>query len=67
MTKTKIERIRQELLEQYGDIVIMRLYSRKDNALLKEVMLTEITLRNTADVKDLLKLIKEKKPRSLVV
>ena len=67
MTKSKIERIRQELLEQYGDIVIMRLYSRKDKSLLKEVMLTEITLRNTADVKDLLKLIKEKKPRSLVV
>ena len=67
MTKSKIERIRQELLEQYGDIVIMRLYSRKDKSLLKEVMLTEITLRNTADVKDLLKLIKERKPRSLVV
>ena len=67
MTKSKIEQTRRALLEQYGDIVIMRLYSRKDKSLLKEVMLTEITLRNTADVKDLLKLIKEKKPRSLVV
>ena len=67
MTKTKIERIRQELMDRHGDIVIMRLYSRKDRSLLKEVMLSEITLRNTADVKDLQKLIKERKPRSIVV
>ena len=54
-------------MDKYGDIVIMRLYSRKDRSLLKEVMLSEVTLRNTADVKDLQKLIKERHPRSILV
>ena len=67
MTKSKIERIRQELLAQYGDIALVRLFSKKSKQLVKEYTLANVGINNTADMKEVQKIIREGRPRTYSV
>ena len=67
MTKTKIERIRKELIEKHGDMELLKVFSKATRALVATVKLSTAKIMNTADMKEIQRIIKEGHPRQLMV
>lgn len=63
MTRTKIERLRKELLDEHGDIVLFRIFSKQTKSLIREVTLSNVRIINTADWKDVREIMKSGQPR----
>ena len=63
MTHTKIERLRKELLEEHGDIVLFRIFSKQTKSLIREVTLSNVRIINTADWKNVQEIMRSGQPR----
>ena len=65
MTKTKIERIRQELIAQYGDVTLVQYYSRRTRNFVGSVKLSTVAITCTADMKDVQRVLHSGKTRQV--
>ena len=67
MTHTKIERLRKELLDEYGDIVLFRIFSKQTKNLIREVTISNVRINNTADWKDVQEIMRSGQPRHVYI
>lgn len=67
MTKTKIERLRKELIEKHGDVVLLEMINTTTKVVESTIALSAANITCTADMKDVLKIVKSGKPRQVFV
>ena len=67
MTKTKIERLRNEMIAEHGDVTLLKYISKESHAVVSVVTLSKAKIGCTADMKDVQKIVKSGKPRELYV
>lgn len=58
MTQSKIERLRKELIEKYGDRDLIYLVDEKTNKRVYTLTVSNIIIRNTADLNEVERIIK---------
>lgn len=67
MTQSKIETKMNELLRQHGDIDLVVYHDRKTGAEVGRWRLSNIPVKNTADFREVERIIKEGAPRHLKI
>ena len=67
MTKTKIERLRNEMIAEHGDVVLLKYVNKANDAVVSTITLSNAKIKCTADMKDVQKIVKTGKPRELYV
>ena len=65
MTQTKIERIRQELIAQYGDVTLVQYYNRKTQHFVGSVRLSTVAITCTADMKEVQRVLRSGKTKQI--
>ena len=67
MTQTKIERLRNEMIAEHGDVTLLKCINRETRAVMSTISLSQAKIKNTADMKDVQKIVKSGKPREVYV
>ena len=67
MTHSKIAKIRKELIDQYGDRVLVNVVDRTTKKCMFQVKISNVTINNTADLTQIKRAIKENNPRTRVM
>ena len=67
MTKTKIERLRNEMIAEHGDVTLLKCLDRKTDAVVSTITLSNAKIECTADMKDVQKIVKSGKPRQVYI
>ena len=67
MTQSKIETKMNELLREHGDIDLVVYHNRATNDVVGKYKMSNIPVRNTADFKEVERIIKEGAPRHIKV
>ena len=67
MTQTKIENKMNELLRQHGDIDLVVYHNRKTGAEVGRWKLSNIPIKNTADFREVERILKEGAPRHIKI
>lgn len=67
MTRTKIERLRKELLDEHGDFALIRIFSKQTKSLIREVTISNVRINNTADWKDVQEIMRSGRPRHVYI
>ena len=67
MTQTKIERLRNEMIAEHGDVTLLKCINRETHAVMSTVTLSKASIKNTADMKEVQKIVKSGNPREVYV
>ena len=67
MTQSKIETKMNELLREHGDIDLVVYHNRATNDVVGKYKMSNIPVRNTADFKEVERILKEGAPRHIKV
>ena len=67
MRKTKIERLRNEMIAEHGDVVLLKYVNKANDAVVSTITLSKAKIECTADMKDVQKIVKTKQPRIVYV
>jgi len=67
MTQTKIERLRNEMIAEHGDVTLLKCISKETRNVVSTVTLSNASIKNTADMKEVQKIVKSGKPREVFV
>ena len=65
MTCTKIEKQRQDLIAEYGDVGLIEYYNKKGTIL--GLRLSQVPINNTADLTEVKRVLKSKQTRRIRV
>lgn len=65
MTRTKIEKQRQDLIAEYGDVGLIEYYNKKGTIL--GLRLSQVPINNTADLTEVKRVLKSKQTRRIRV
>ena len=55
MTQTKIERLRNEMIAEHGDVTLLKCINRETHAVMSTVTLSKASIKNTSDMKEVQK------------
>lgn len=63
MTKSKLDRLRAKLIEKHGDRTLVIIIDRATNNEVFHVKLSNVNINNTAELKEVERILMEKEPR----